>query len=462
MQPAISIINKSKLEEGRLDAEFYQPLFLKNKQSVDDTNNDTLGNLTSKIVVGFVSSMVSHYADSGVDLLQTRNVAEFFVKADEVIKIDLDFHQKLKKSQVKKGDILVARSGSFGNASLYLDDKIVNSADIIIVEADKNKINPYYLTAFLNSQKGKLQLYRFASGGLQGHVNTTILHNLKISKASDAIEEAIEELIKKSYEAKILSEKTLKDTNDLLLNDLGFDGFVPSKVNYSSRTYKDYLNSHRLDSEYWLPKYDQLFEVINKNQTTTLDQYFHKPIKGIEVGSDEYVEDGIPFVRVSDFSIFGIDENTDKKISPELYEKLKLQFKPQRGELLYTKDGTVGIAAVLDNDPEVILSGAFLRLKPKTNTDLHYLALLINSIICKIQIERLSGGALITHFKPEELAKIVVPVFDEGKQVGLGEKVREALALREQSRNLLEIAKHTVEIFVEEGEEKALSYIQEN
>ena len=53
-----------------------------------------------------------------------------------------DFHQKLKKSQIHYEDILLARSGSFGKASIWLKNFVANSADIIIVKTRSEILNP--------------------------------------------------------------------------------------------------------------------------------------------------------------------------------------------------------------------------------------------------------------------------------------------------------------------------------
>ncbi len=95
---------------------------------------------------------------------------------------------------------------------------------------------------------------------------------------------------------------------------------------------------------------------------------------------------------MSDFSVNGI-ENVSRKISDDYYQELKAKYQPKKGEILFTKDGTIGICAVMDQDYQGILSGAFLRLslqKKYQNFEKHCLALIFNSILCKLQVEKLS------------------------------------------------------------------------
>ena len=78
--------------------------------------------------------MTDEYTKSGVWLLQTQNVKEFFLSEAGKTCISSEFHNQLRKSKIRKGDILIARSGSFGVASIYMEEEEINSADIIIIE----------------------------------------------------------------------------------------------------------------------------------------------------------------------------------------------------------------------------------------------------------------------------------------------------------------------------------------
>lgn len=64
--------------------------------------------------------------------------------------------------------------------------------------------------------------------------------------------------------------------------------------------------------------------------------------KGREVGSSNYVNKGIPFIRVSDINDNDLNlKQTNKKIHESLFKELKENFCPKKGELLYTIVGTI-------------------------------------------------------------------------------------------------------------------------
>ena len=93
---------------------------------------------------------------------------------------------------------------------------------------------------------------------------------------------------------------------------------------------------------------------------------------------------------MADVSIDGID-TIEKNISPELLEEYGERYSPKKDEILFTKDGTIGISFVVNEDMRAVLSGAFLRLQKKIDIESEYLALVLNSVVSKMQIERFSG-----------------------------------------------------------------------
>ena len=74
---------------------------------------------------------------------------------------------------------------------------------------------------------------------------------------------------------------------------------------------------------------------------------------------------------------------------------------------------------MVQEDREAILSGAFLKLTIRKGVKVKpdYLALVLNSIICKSQIDRLSGGAIIAHLKPSDAMDMTIPVLEDDTQI---------------------------------------------
>ena len=462
----ISIIKKSEIFENRIDkssrfdAEFFSKEYLANNRLIESKKNDLLVNLTNSIDVGFVGSMVNEYTDNGILLLQTNNIDEFHINSTNKVYVNITFHEKLKKSQIYTGDILIARSGSFGKASIYQNNETINSSDIIIVRANEDKINKFFLTAFLNSDLGKKQLFRFASGGLQGHVNLTILENLIVPILNNDLQKLIEKLVANSFEKLESSESKYSQSNTTLLSELNFSNWTPSLKNISIKKLSiSFLETGRIDAEYYQPKFDELIKKLNTVRHDTLGNLVDFK-KSIEPGSDAYQTEGIPFIRISDISKFGISE-------PEIHlnrNEFDLdELKPKKDTILLSKDGSVGIAFKVEEDMDLITSSALLHLKLKTKEVLpDYLTLVLNSKLTQMQAERDAGGSIIQHWRPDEIKQVLIPILPMDVQKELSKQIQQSFKLRKESKRLLEVAKTSVEIAIEEGEAKAMKYIKEN
>lgn len=168
--------------------------------------------------------------------------------------------------------------------------------------------------------------------------------------------------------------------------------------------------------------------------------------KSIEPGSEAYQEEGVPFVRVADLSKFGIDSPSvclDRKA-------FSSAPRPKKDTILLSKDGSVGIAYKVDEDTDIITSGAILHLSVKDKDVLpYYLTLLLNSPIVGLQAERDAGGSIIQHWKPSEIEKVVIPVLPLNHQTEIAIKVQESFSLRKEAGELLEKAKQLVEDAIE-------------
>lgn len=188
--------------------------------------------------------------------------------------------------------------------------------------------------------------------------------------------------------------------------------------------------------------------------------------KSIEPGSRNYVENGLPFMRVADLSKNGLSE-PQKYISEyfvkENQDKIN-DLKPKKGTILFSKDGSVGIAYHLRQNYNGITSGAILHLNVKDEQRIlpEYLTLALNSKVVQMQAERDAGGSIILHWRVGEIENVVVPIIDFDKQRKIADLIEQSFSLKKQSEQLLEVAKKAVEIAIEQNEEIALNYIEQN
>jgi len=289
---------------------------------------------------------------------------------------------------------------------------------------------------------------------LQGHVNLTILEDFKIPKIKIEVQNHIASLVLKSYELTKKSQSLYTQAQEILERELGLDKLVFDKpLSYEARL-SEVVGNNRADADYYQIPFRSLGNHLKNLNTIPLGK-MATIIKGIEVGSDSYVESGIPFLRVSNIKEKGISlGNSDKYISSRLYSALKC-YQPQVGELLLTKDGTPGVCYTVTDEIEGIVSGGIVRLQLHDNSfPKEYLSLVVNSRICKMQIDQECSGALIVHWKPNSIRKLKIPVLSDSTMKELGRLVSESKKALTESRQLLEQAKRRVEELIEQAVQK--------
>ena len=217
--------------------------------------------------------------------------------------------------------------------------------------------------------------------------------------------------------------------------------------NYTIRTLANsFKESGRLDAEYYQSKYEKnealLKSLPHKRLHELVDIY-----KSIEPGSDFYKENGLPFVRVSNLSKFGIGKSEVYLDSKDFTKESLQSLYPKKDDVLLSKDGSVGIAYAVENDLECILSGAILRLKIKDKAEIKpkYLSLVLNALTTQLQAQRDCGGSIIAHWRLEEIQNLIIPLLDSKTQEMIETKISQSFALRARSKELLESAKAKLE-----------------
>ncbi len=451
-----SIIQKSKLEGAhRLDAEYYQPEYLEVVNKVSKMPHSTLENISESILSFGAYSLTSfiQWKESGIPFITAEDVKEGFIDLANARFIDEKVDEILKKSRVYENEVLLAMSGKVGDAAVAVNipARLNSNQDIVKIKLKKD-YSPYFLAVFLNSKFGRLQVLRLPVGSVQQHIFLWQTKSLLIPKFSEEFVAEIENLYKLGLNELQNSQMLYQQAEELLLEELGLKNFqVEDDLSFVVNL-SDIKSANRIDAEYFQPKYQKLAEQIEKHNAKLLGDLVSMK-KGFEPGSEGYQEEGKLFIRVSSLSKFGIDDKDQKYLKDDLYEKLRKDYEPKLGEILLTKDATPGIAYVLKESIDGIISGGILRLKLKIDTDPEYLALCISSLIGQWQAERDAGGSIIAHWKPEQIKNLLIPVLPKETQQKIADLVRKSHEARKKSKELLEEAKRKVEEMIEKGDE---------
>lgn len=472
----VKSLKESFLESGRIDAEYYLPKY-------EDYIKAVSAYAGGVAPLGKVCSIKdSNYTpEHGMKYryIELANIGKSGDITDCMYENGEDLPTRARRI-VTQGDVIVSSiEGSLGSCALVTDDydNALCSTGFYVVQSAQ--INSETLLTLFKSFPIQQLLKKGCSGTILTGIGKQEFESIPIPLIHPEVQEEIAQHIQRSFalrkeasqlleEAKLSVEQEIEGGNwltysmlqgmarreerlakYLLFKDLGL---IEEKEDHhkivvmEKKLSASFFVSGRLDAEYYQPKYDYLDRQLSILTTRYLGDIVEIR-KSIEPGSEAYQAEGVPFVRVSDLSKFGI-ETPSICLDRATYATA---LRPHKDTILLSKDGSVGIAYKVKDDIDMITSGALLHLSVKGKEVLSdYLTLVLNSPIVKMQAERDAGGSIIQHWKPSEIEKVVIPVLPLNIQKEISKKVQESFRLRKEAGELLEKAKQLVEDAIEE------------
>ena len=151
------------------------------KDYSDDWEQRKMGDTSEKVCVGFVGTCEKYYTDeTGIPMYRTGNLNGLSLNKDDMKYVTRDFHQQNKKSQLKFGDILIARHGDSGKAVNYESSEEANCLNIVIIRPDFKKCNYRFLTDCINSPRCQKHIKSLSAGSTQAVINTSEIEKLEV------------------------------------------------------------------------------------------------------------------------------------------------------------------------------------------------------------------------------------------------------------------------------------------
>nr|WP_321241315.1 restriction endonuclease subunit S [uncultured Tolumonas sp.] len=146
---------------------------------------------------------------------------------------------------------------------------------------------------------------------------------------------------------------------------------------------------------------DWSLQKLEKLTSLIIDGTHHTPT---------YTANGIPFLRVTDIQ-GKLDEDNFKYVSEHEHELLTKRCKPAKGDLLLSKNGTIGVPKVINWDWEfsVFVSLALIKLK-KRLLNVEYLEQFFKSDFLNLQLAQRAKQGTVTNLHLEEIRELLIPV----------------------------------------------------
>ncbi|MBT0385073.1 restriction endonuclease subunit S [Morganella morganii subsp. morganii] len=447
-----------QLSERRIDPWHYQPRFERQINKI----KDNLGALPLEAVIDSKRGVASgatplgaNYLEKGrVKFYRTSEVEEMFLQAEEAVFINDEDDEKLKRSRLVDGDVLLTITGAkFGKSAVvsakHLPANI--SQHSVRFKPDPKKVDAYFLVAYLNSKTGQVAIWKEAYGATRPAIDFPSVRSLAIPKVLPIAQKYIGDKVRQSEQLRAWAKRSEKRAQELFNKQVDWS-FEVLKVGKINKVLVSELNG-RLDLKYNSPARLALLRHIKNKQITTTELARLVDISAMigwkGLTTDYYTNFGPWLLRGVEFRDGVIEFEKLVSVDRDKYlEQPQIHLK--EGDIAFSKDGTIGKAIVipeLANDMAAGSTIARLRLKKVNEINPYYLELVLNHDFVQVQVESFATGIAQPHITQEWIAQLIIP------RVKYEQVIGEYLSIHHLANNnskiLIQAAKTLVESLIE-------------
>lgn len=349
-----------------------------------------------------------------VPVLKANNITEDGLKTDDLIYIHQD---RIRPEQfIRKGDLLLAASSGsrkIVGKNIYFDSNFEGSFGAFCkLIRPKNSVYAPFLKHFFQTHNYKRHIEGLIQGANINNLRNEHIDSLNLPELTKNNQIRIAEVLSR-VERLIAKRKESINLLDELLKSTFLEMFGDPVGNE-----KDW------------PKLK-----LNEVCTKITDGTHHSP---------PITQKGVPYVTAKHVKEYSIEFwNNPWFISEKDHKQIFSRCNPERGDVLYIKDGvTTGIAAINDYDFEFSMLSSLALLKPNSDVCLEsYLCAWLNNPLVKSRmISNMAGGAIkrLTLTKINSLPINLPPLEVQARFKSIFEKVQVLKSKLARSRDELE------------------------
>ncbi len=344
---------------------------------------------------------------------------------------------------LKTGDIVISRAGSVGSSYLVENPPSAVFASYLIRFRPLPVINEYYLAFFLKSSFYWNTISSQKTGSTLPNVNATKLKQIPVPLPPLPEQRAIAHILQTIQEAKVARQRELALERE------------------RKAALMDHLFSHGAKGE--PRKQTEIGEIPKSWEVVRLEEIVKESIKDGVHQTPVYVEEGVPFITAKDIIDNKISFANCAYISPEEHETLIKRVKPEIGDVLLTKVGTVGNVALVNISREFSIFVQVALIKPKSDIiDSGFLLYALQSEKGQTEINRKSAQSTMRFIGVRKISTVYIPLPSLPDQLEIAEILQACdtiIAALEQEAQRLDELFHAMLDELMTGKRSAVSLI---
>ncbi|WP_252249486.1 restriction endonuclease subunit S [Clostridium sp. VAP23] len=160
----------------------------------------------------------SYFSDNGEMFLTIKNVKNNGIQTDNMQYVVAPNTQEAKRTKVREGDLLISITADLGRTGVVSKEieefgAYINQ-HLSLVRLDKKRVNPLFISYFLESEGGKIQFDSKNQVGVKSGLNFTAIKSLNILVPPIEEQNKFIEFIKQIDKLKFEMQNSLKELED--------------------------------------------------------------------------------------------------------------------------------------------------------------------------------------------------------------------------------------------------------
>ena len=392
------------------------------------------------------------FVPEGALFIKNSCVKRYAISEYDGFYITHEKNKKLPRSQIKLHDVLFTTIGKYLGVSAIANKKLVGAninQNVVIIRINSDFTTPQYLSCFLNSKIARFQIDNLFTGNTHPILTYPKIKSIKIFIKNKSIEKEITDNLIKSERLNLEALELIEKAKKLLIQSLNVDFEKIKREQFFSAPQAMFLDTDVISPEYYNPLYVKSIAAIKKQNKWDLLGDIADFATGDEVGSKNYKlyldskETDVPFIRTTDIFNFDIDRYPDFYIEQDIYQSINQDIKPN--EILFSKDGKIGLTALITKSDTCILGSGILRIIATEKINPFYLFTVLSvKEIGKYQAkQRTVIASTLPHLRSDRISNFVIPrVTNEDEIATL---VQKAFSMKEKSKKLIDSSRTKLE-----------------
>lgn len=371
--------------------------------------------------------------------------------------LDIDAYHGL---QLKKDDVLICRTNGnpkfVGRSAIVPKDYDYAFASYLFrIRPNRKYINSATLVAFLNSKYGRLEIEKYSMVGNQANFSPAKFREISIPVFSKDLNDKIEDITYRAFQKLEMSESLYSEAANNMLECLDLNDFTASSNSCNVKTLKEsFIETGRLDAEYYQPKYDDILHHIQAYK------YGSKNLAEIcDIKEENFTpkdDTTYKYVELANIGKYGNIIGCSQQKGEDLPSRAR-RIVSKNDVVISSLEGSLDSCALVEEDYDGALCSTGFYVLKSSVLNSETLLVLFKSPLVKELMRKGCSGTILTAIGRQELERIPIPLIRQEIQDEIAQHVQSSISLRKESQQLLEYAKLTVEGAIQNGGGKIAS-----